>query len=119
LSARPALHGCGHAHVILKDSGGPFLARAVTSYREHFSPERGLILAATLAREVWLGHDWKRTADTSETFDLENLEDCMQPTESVIEKLQEHTTQPLFACKLRATHELKMIDGGRRQPPGA
>jgi hypothetical protein len=99
LSARPAPQGCGHAHVILEDSGGPFLARAVTSYREHFSPERGLTRAATLARDAWLGHDWKRTAKTNEAIDLEYLRVCTQSTESMIEKLQEHTTQPLFACK--------------------
>ena len=46
-------------------------------------------------------------------FDPEYLRDCMQATESVIEKLQEHTTRPLFACKLRAKPELKVVAGGR------
>jgi hypothetical protein len=64
-------------------------------------------------RDVWLGHDEKRTANAYEAFDPEYLRDCMQATESVIEKLQEHTTRPLFACKLRAKPELKVVAGGR------
>jgi hypothetical protein len=31
-------------------------------------------------RDVWLGHDEKRTANTYEAFDLEYLRDCMQAT---------------------------------------
>jgi hypothetical protein len=46
-------------------------------------------------------------------FNPEYLRDCMQATESVIEKLQEHTTRLLFACKLRAKPELKVVAGGR------
>jgi integrase len=65
-------------------------------------------------RDVWLGHNEKRTANAYEAFDPEYLRDRMQATESVIEKLQEHTTRPLFACKLRAKPELKVVAGGRR-----
>jgi hypothetical protein len=64
-------------------------------------------------RDVWLGHDEKRTANAYEAFDPEYLRVGMRATESVIEKLQEHTTRPLFACKLRAKPELKVVAGGR------
>lgn len=57
-------------------------------------------------REAWLGHDEKPTANAYEAFDPKLPRDCMRSTESVIEKLQEHTTRPLFACKLRAKPEL-------------
>jgi hypothetical protein len=42
----------------------------------------------------------------------------MQATESVIEKLQERTTRRLFASKLRARPELKVVAGGRGSRQG-
>jgi len=36
-------------------------------------------------RDVWLGHDEKRTANAYEAFDPEYLRDCMQATESGVE----------------------------------
>jgi hypothetical protein len=69
-------------------------------------------------RDVWLGHDEKRTANAYEAFDPEYLRDRMRATESVIEKLQEHTTRPLLACKLRAKPELKVVAGGRGSRSG-
>lgn len=65
-------------------------------------------------RDVWLGHDEKRTANAYEAFDPDYLADCMQATERVIEKLQKCTARPLFACKLPASHGLKVIEGGRK-----
>lgn len=65
-------------------------------------------------RDVWLGHDEKRTANAYEAFDPEYLLDCMQATESVIQQLQEHTKRPLFACKLRANGPFQVIEGGRK-----
>lgn len=32
-------------------------------------------------RDVWLGHDEKRTANAYESFDLDYLAHCMQATE--------------------------------------
>jgi len=65
-------------------------------------------------RDVWLGHDEKRTANAYESFDPEYLQDCMQATERVIEELQKCTFRPLFACKLPASRGLKVIEGGKR-----
>lgn len=64
-------------------------------------------------RDVWLGHDERRTANAYEAFDPDYLADCMQATEKVIAELQQHTKRPLFACKLRASPALQVIDGGR------
>jgi len=52
-------------------------------------------------RDVWLGHDEKRTANAYEAFDPDYLADCMRATESVIAKLQKHTARTLVACKSR------------------
>lgn len=65
-------------------------------------------------RDVWLGHDEKRTANAYEAFDPEYLKNCMQATEKVIQKLQKHTKRPLFACKLPASGQFRVIEGGRR-----
>lgn len=64
-------------------------------------------------RDVWLGHDEKRTANAYEAFDPEYLGDCMRATESVITQLQAHTTRPLFSCKLPATRHLRVLEGGK------
>lgn len=64
-------------------------------------------------RDVWLGHDEKRTANAYEAFDPDYLADCMQATDRVLEKLQKCTARPLFACKLPASRRLKVIEGGR------
>ena len=65
-------------------------------------------------RDVWLGHDEKRTANAYESFDPDYLADCMQATDSVIAELQKHTKRPLFACKVRARTELRVVEGGRK-----
>lgn len=65
-------------------------------------------------RDVWLGHDEKRTANSYESFDPEYLADCMQATENIIEKLQEHTSRTLFACKVRARPAFRVVGGGRQ-----
>ena len=65
-------------------------------------------------RDVWLGHDVKRTANAYESFDPDYLADCMQATENVIAELQEHTKRPLFACKLRARGRFEVVEGGRK-----
>jgi hypothetical protein len=62
-------------------------------------------------RDVWLGHDEKRTANVYESFDPDYLADCMQATEKVIEELQKHTKRPLFACKVHAKPALKVVGG--------
>ncbi|MCP8894263.1 hypothetical protein KYK29_04925 [Shinella daejeonensis] len=62
-------------------------------------------------RDVWLGHDEKRTANAYEAFDPDYLLDCMQATEKVIAELQKHTKRPLFACKKRARPVLKVVGG--------
>lgn len=64
-------------------------------------------------RDVWLGHDEKRTANSYESFDPDYLTECMQATESVIAKVQACTKRQLSACKLRAKPELKLVSGGR------
>lgn len=64
-------------------------------------------------RDVWLGHDEKRTANAYEAFDPDYLSDCMQATERVISELQKHTKRPLFACKLPAKPALTVIEGGK------
>lgn len=64
-------------------------------------------------RDVWLGHDEKRTANAYEAFDPDYLADCMQATEQVIAELQKHTARTLFACKLPASRDLKVISGGK------
>jgi len=66
-------------------------------------------------RDVWLGHDEKRTANAYESFDPDYLADCMQATENVIAELQEHTKRPLFACKLRARGRFEVVEGGRKE----
>lgn len=53
-------------------------------------------------RDVWLGHDEKRTANSYESFDPDYLADCAQATENIIERLQLATNRPLDARKLRA-----------------
>ena len=58
-------------------------------------------------------HPIRSLAPQLRAFDPEYLRDRMQATGSVIEKLQERTTRPLFACKLRAKPELKVVAGGR------
>lgn len=65
-------------------------------------------------RDVWLGHDEKRTANAYEAFDPDYLADCMQATEKVIAELQKHTRKRLFARKLRANAELKVIEVGKK-----
>lgn len=65
-------------------------------------------------RDVWLGHDEKRTANAYEAFDPDYLADCMRATESVIRKLQKHTRRPLFSCKLPASGGFRVIEGGRK-----
>lgn len=62
-------------------------------------------------RDVWLGHDEKRTANAYESFDPDYLADCMQAMEKVIEELQKHTKRPLLACKLRAKPSLRVVGG--------
>lgn len=62
-------------------------------------------------RDVWLGHDEKRTANSYEAFDPDYLADCMQATESVIAKLQTCTKRSLSACKVRAKPALKVVGG--------
>ena len=62
-------------------------------------------------RDVWLGHDEKRTANSYESFDPEYLAECAQATESIISQLQKHTPRPLFACKLRASSQLRSVVG--------
>lgn len=64
-------------------------------------------------RDVWLGHDEKRTANAYESFDPDYLADCMIATESVIARLQACTQRPLSACKLRAKPDLRLVAGGR------
>ncbi|KQZ86946.1 hypothetical protein ASD64_05635 [Mesorhizobium sp. Root157] len=64
-------------------------------------------------RDVWLGHDEKRTANAYESFDPDYLTECMQATDSVIAKLQERTTRRLSTCKERARPEFKVVSGGR------
>lgn len=53
-------------------------------------------------RDVWLGHDEKRTANSYESFDPDYLADCAQATENIIERLQLATDRPLNARKLCA-----------------
>lgn len=65
-------------------------------------------------RDVWLGHDEKRTANAYEAFDPDYLADCMQATESVIRDLQAHTRRPLFSCKLPANRDFRVVEGGRK-----
>lgn len=65
-------------------------------------------------RDVWLGHDEKRTANAYEAFDPDYLADCMRATDSVIRKLQKHTKRSLFACKLPASERFKVVDGGKK-----
>ena len=62
-------------------------------------------------RDVWLGHDEKRTANAYESFDPDYLLDCMQATENVIAELQRHTRRSLSACKKRARPVLKVVRG--------
>lgn len=64
-------------------------------------------------RDVWLGHDEKRTANSYESFDPDYLTECMQATERVIAKVQACTKRHLSACKLRAKPEFKVVAGGR------
>lgn len=64
-------------------------------------------------RDVWLGHDEKRTANSYESFDPEYLLDCLQATENIIAQLQRHTARSLDACKLPARPALTVIEGGR------
>ena len=65
-------------------------------------------------RDVWLGHDEKRTANAYEAFDPEYLKACMQATEKVISRVQKHTKRTLFACKLPASGQFQVIQGGKR-----
>lgn len=65
-------------------------------------------------RDVWLGHDEKRTANSYESFDPDYLSDCMEATEKVISDLQACTARPLFSCKLPANRGFQVIDGGRK-----
>ncbi|MDH4991011.1 hypothetical protein QEZ48_09230 [Aquamicrobium lusatiense] len=62
-------------------------------------------------RDVWLGHDEKRTANAYESFDPDYLLDCMHATENVIAELQRHTRRSLSACKKRARPVLKVVRG--------
>ena len=62
-------------------------------------------------RDVWLGHDEKRTANSYESFDPDYLADCMQATEAVIAELQAYAGRPLFACKLRARPAFRVVNG--------
>jgi hypothetical protein len=64
-------------------------------------------------RDVWLGHDEKRTANSYESFDPEYLNGCVQATESIIAQLQTHTKRPPSACKLRAKPSLRGVEGGK------
>lgn len=65
-------------------------------------------------RDVWLGHDEKRTANAYESFDPDYLVDCMQATEAVIRDLQDHTRRALFSCKLPAKPAFVVVEGGRK-----
>jgi len=62
-------------------------------------------------RDVWLGHDEKRTANSYESFDPDYLADCAQATESIIQHIQAKTTRPLDARKLRAKASLRVVGG--------
>jgi integrase len=102
-----------------------FVRHAVDCHLDDFTPGTIRHFMATMVRrekppvpkeqrDVWLGHDEKRTANAYESFDPEYLQGCMQATERVIEKLQKCTKRPLFACKLPASRGLKVIQGGKR-----
>ena len=58
-----------------------------------------IVIKSNAQRDVWLGHDGKRTANAYESFDPDYPARCMQATQNVIAQLQEHTKRPLFACK--------------------
>jgi integrase len=60
-------------------------------------------------RDVWLGHDDRRTAKWYEHNDPEFLEDARRATDSIIEQLQRHTKRALSARKLRAKSSIRLI----------
>lgn len=60
-------------------------------------------------RDVWLGHDDRRTAKWYEHRDPEFLEDARRVTDAIIEQLQHHTRRPLSARKLRAKASIQLI----------
>lgn len=62
-------------------------------------------------RDVWLGHDEKRTANSYESFDPDYLADCAQATERIIGQLQAFTTRPLSARKVRANASFRVVGG--------
>lgn len=64
-------------------------------------------------RDVWLGHDEKRTANAYEAFDPDYLEDCKRATETIIKQLQAHTKRSLSACKLPASRRFRVVSGSR------
>lgn len=63
-------------------------------------------------RDVWLGHDEKRTANAYESFDPDYLAECMHATESVIAKLQACTKRSLSSRKFCASAGFRVIQGG-------
>jgi integrase len=64
-------------------------------------------------RDVWLGHDDRRTASWYEHNDPEFLEDARRATDWIIEELQLHTRRPLSARKLRAKASIQLVHSKR------
>jgi integrase len=60
-------------------------------------------------RDVWLGHDDRRTAKWYEHRDPEFLEDARRATDTIIEELQQHAHRALSARKLRAKASIQLI----------
>jgi integrase len=60
-------------------------------------------------RDVWLGHDDRRTARWYEHRDPEFLEDARRATDAIIEELQRHTRRALSARKLRAKAPIQLV----------
>jgi len=64
-------------------------------------------------RDVWLGHDDRRTASWYEHNDPDFLEDARRATDWIIEELQLHTRRPLSARKLRAKASIQLVHSKR------
>ena len=60
-------------------------------------------------RDVWLGHDDRRTAKWYEHKDPEFLEDARRATDAIIDELQRHTRRSLSARKLRAKAAIQLV----------
>jgi integrase len=60
-------------------------------------------------RDVWLGHEDRRTAKWYEHRDPEFLEDARRATDSIIEQLQQHTKRAISARKLRAKSSIRLV----------